>query len=177
MGLDWPWVTHAILGPFGVVLLLGLRCVPFSYLAITAALAGLGQEFEDAAPGARREPGPGLAAWSSRSWLRPSGPRWRSVSRSRSVTSGWPPRWPALRTSRWPLPAVRRDRELPSRPTPPRRGHGLAAGRRGGDPAGAASQGAARPERTLVLAAQLTSQPLTRRNTVRPGTYCRWRGW
>jgi iron(III) transport system permease protein len=49
IGLDWPWVTHAILGPFGVVLLLGLRCVPFSYLAITAALAGLGQEFEDAA--------------------------------------------------------------------------------------------------------------------------------
>jgi iron(III) transport system permease protein len=49
IGLDWPWVTHAIMGPFGVVLLLGLRCVPFSFLAITAALAGLGQEFEDAA--------------------------------------------------------------------------------------------------------------------------------
>ena len=49
MGLDWPWVTHLIMGPFGVVLLLGLRCVPFSYLAITAALNGLGQEFEDAA--------------------------------------------------------------------------------------------------------------------------------
>jgi iron(III) transport system permease protein len=49
IGLDWPWVTHLIMGPFGVVLLLGLRCVPFSYLAITAALAGLGQEFEDAA--------------------------------------------------------------------------------------------------------------------------------
>ena len=49
LGLDWPWLTHAIMGPFGVVLLLGLRCVPFSYLAITAALAGLGQEFEDAA--------------------------------------------------------------------------------------------------------------------------------
>jgi iron(III) transport system permease protein len=49
LGLDWTWVTHTILGPFGVVLLLGLRCVPFSYLAITAALAGLGQEFEDAA--------------------------------------------------------------------------------------------------------------------------------
>jgi iron(III) transport system permease protein len=49
LGLDWPWVTHLIMGPFGVVLLLGLRCVPFSYLAITAALAGLGQEFEDAA--------------------------------------------------------------------------------------------------------------------------------
>ena len=38
-----------IMGPFGVVLLLGLRCVPFTFLAITAALAGLGQEFEDAA--------------------------------------------------------------------------------------------------------------------------------
>ena len=49
VGLDWPWVTHAIMGPFGVVLLLGLRCVPFSYLAISAALAGFGQEFEDAA--------------------------------------------------------------------------------------------------------------------------------
>jgi iron(III) transport system permease protein len=49
LGLDWPWMTHLIMGPFGVVLLLGLRCVPFSYLAITAALAGLGQEFEDAA--------------------------------------------------------------------------------------------------------------------------------
>ena len=25
LGLDWPWVTHAIMGPFGVLLLLGLR--------------------------------------------------------------------------------------------------------------------------------------------------------
>ena len=49
LGLDWPWVTHLIMGPFGVVLLLGLRCVPFSYLAVNAALNGLGQEFEDAA--------------------------------------------------------------------------------------------------------------------------------
>ena len=49
MGLDWPWATRLIMGPFGVVLLLGLRCVPFSYLAISAALGGLGQEFEDAA--------------------------------------------------------------------------------------------------------------------------------
>jgi iron(III) transport system permease protein len=37
------------MGPFGVVLLLGLRCVPFTYLAVSAALTGLGQEFEDAA--------------------------------------------------------------------------------------------------------------------------------
>jgi iron(III) transport system permease protein len=49
LGLDLPGVTHAIMGPFGVVLLLGLRSVPFSFLAVTAGLAGLGQEFEDAA--------------------------------------------------------------------------------------------------------------------------------
>ena len=49
IGIDEPFVTHAIMGPFGVVLVLGLRCVPFSYLAISAALAGLGQELEDAA--------------------------------------------------------------------------------------------------------------------------------
>jgi iron(III) transport system permease protein len=49
LGLDWPWMTHLIMGPFGVVLLLGLRSVPFTYLAVTAGLAGLGQEFEDAA--------------------------------------------------------------------------------------------------------------------------------
>ena len=49
LGLNWPWVTHLIMSPFGVVLVLGLRCVPFSYLAINASLNGLGQEFEDAA--------------------------------------------------------------------------------------------------------------------------------
>jgi iron(III) transport system permease protein len=49
VGLNLPFVTHAIMGPFGVVLLLGMRSVPFSFLAVTAALAGLGQEFEDAA--------------------------------------------------------------------------------------------------------------------------------
>ena len=49
LGLDWPWVTHSVMGPPGVVLLLGLRCVPFTFLTVTAALGGLGQEFEDAA--------------------------------------------------------------------------------------------------------------------------------
>src|SRR5487761_263889 len=49
LGLNLPWVTHAIMGPFGVVLLLGLRCVPFTFLTPSAALSGLGQEFEDAA--------------------------------------------------------------------------------------------------------------------------------
>jgi iron(III) transport system permease protein len=49
LGLNLPFVTHAILGPFGVVLVLGIRNVPFAFLAITAALSGMGQEFEDAA--------------------------------------------------------------------------------------------------------------------------------
>jgi iron(III) transport system permease protein len=49
LGMHWAWVTHLIMGPFGVVMLLGLRSVPFTYLAVTAGLAGLGQEFEDAA--------------------------------------------------------------------------------------------------------------------------------
>jgi len=42
-------LQHLIFGPSGVILLLGLKGVPFVYLAITAALSGLGQEFEDAA--------------------------------------------------------------------------------------------------------------------------------
>jgi iron(III) transport system permease protein len=49
IGIGSSLVTHAVLGPFGVVLLLGLRSVPFAFLAISVALAGLGQEFEDAA--------------------------------------------------------------------------------------------------------------------------------
>jgi iron(III) transport system permease protein len=49
LGIGSALFTHAILGPFGVVLLLGLRVVPFSYLAVSAALLGLGQELEDAA--------------------------------------------------------------------------------------------------------------------------------
>ena len=35
LGLHLPFVTHAILGPFGVVLMLGIRSVPFAFLAIT----------------------------------------------------------------------------------------------------------------------------------------------
>jgi iron(III) transport system permease protein len=38
-----------VLGPVGVVMVLGIRNVPFAYLAISTALAGMGQEFEDAA--------------------------------------------------------------------------------------------------------------------------------
>jgi iron(III) transport system permease protein len=49
LGIFAPWFYHLIMGPFGVVLLLGLRSVPFTFLAVTAGLSGLGQEFEDAA--------------------------------------------------------------------------------------------------------------------------------
>ncbi len=44
-----PWQGNLIMGPFGIVLLLGLRNIPFSYLAISNALSGLGQEFEHSA--------------------------------------------------------------------------------------------------------------------------------
>ena len=49
LGIGAAWETHLVMGPFGVVMLLGLRSVPFAYLAVTASLNGLGQEFEDAA--------------------------------------------------------------------------------------------------------------------------------
>ena len=49
LGLHSLFLDHLIMSPFGIVLLLGIRSVPFTYLAITAGLAGLGQEFEDAA--------------------------------------------------------------------------------------------------------------------------------
>jgi len=49
IGLGSSFVTHSMLGPFGVVFVLGLRNVPFAFLAISAALSGMGQEFEDAA--------------------------------------------------------------------------------------------------------------------------------
>ena len=48
LGLDLPAVTHLVLGPAGVVMMLGLRSVPFAFLAVSAAFLGLGQELEDA---------------------------------------------------------------------------------------------------------------------------------
>jgi len=49
LGIPESALQHLIFGPFGVILLLALKGVPFVYLAITAGLTGLGQEFEDAA--------------------------------------------------------------------------------------------------------------------------------
>jgi iron(III) transport system permease protein len=49
LGLHNLFAYHAIFGPFGVVLILTLSGLPFAYLVMSAALRGLGQEFEDAA--------------------------------------------------------------------------------------------------------------------------------
>ena len=68
--------------PFRVVLLLGLRSVPFAFLAISAAFGGLGQEFEHAA----RVHGAGRAAAIAvvaRCWRRRYRRRSPSGSRSR----------------------------------------------------------------------------------------------
>jgi iron(III) transport system permease protein len=49
LGLHNLFLYHLIFGPFGVVLVLMLAGLPFAYLVMSAALRGLGQEFEDAA--------------------------------------------------------------------------------------------------------------------------------
>ena len=49
MGLHPGGVRSLFYGPFGVILVLTLKGLPFSYLALSAALRGLGEEFEVAA--------------------------------------------------------------------------------------------------------------------------------
>ncbi len=49
LGAGDRWLQDVVFGPGGVVLVLALRGVPFAFLAFTAALGGLGREFEDAA--------------------------------------------------------------------------------------------------------------------------------
>jgi iron(III) transport system permease protein len=49
LGIPSSFAYHAIFGPFGVVLVLMLAGLPFSYLVMSAAFNGLGPEFEDAA--------------------------------------------------------------------------------------------------------------------------------
>ena len=144
LGLDWPWVTHAIMGPFGVVLLLGLRCVPFSYLAITAALAGLGQEFEDAARvhGASRVAAMRLiipilapAIWSA-----------LAIGFAESISDFGVAATLAY-NSNFSLATYQLYAAIGNFPpsVPAGGGHGLAARRGGRDPAGASGPGAARP--------------------------------
>lgn len=47
--LDWPWLRNLILGPFGVILVLALKHIPFCYLTTAPAWSGIGGELEEAA--------------------------------------------------------------------------------------------------------------------------------
>lgn len=49
MGFHVAGFRSVFYGPFGVILVLALKGVPFSYLAVSSALRGLGEEFEMAA--------------------------------------------------------------------------------------------------------------------------------
>ncbi len=49
LGVPSTWLRHLFYGPFGVVVVLSVKGVPFAYLAISGALRGLGEEFEAAA--------------------------------------------------------------------------------------------------------------------------------
>ncbi len=48
MGIDCAWARGQYYGPAGIALILTLKGIPFAYLAISTAMRGLGQEFEDA---------------------------------------------------------------------------------------------------------------------------------
>ncbi len=49
LGYHSAWLRHHFYGPLGVTVVLGVKGLPFAYLAIAGALRGLGDEFEDAA--------------------------------------------------------------------------------------------------------------------------------
>lgn len=49
VGMNVTTARHLFYGPFGVVVVLTIKGVPFAYLAISSALRGLGEEFESAA--------------------------------------------------------------------------------------------------------------------------------
>ncbi len=49
IGLVSPAMRGALLGPIGIVIILGLSGVPFAYFAMAPAIVGLGRRFEEAA--------------------------------------------------------------------------------------------------------------------------------
>jgi iron(III) transport system permease protein len=49
LGMDVAGFRHLFYGPFGIVVVLTVKGLPFAYLAISSALRGLGEEFESAA--------------------------------------------------------------------------------------------------------------------------------
>ncbi|WP_055495353.1 iron ABC transporter permease [Streptomyces sp. TP-A0356] len=49
LGIDVGWLRHLVMGPLGVIWVLGSRGVPFAFFAVSGSVAGLGRDFEDAA--------------------------------------------------------------------------------------------------------------------------------
>jgi len=49
LGLRLPWLTSLFFGPVGVTFVYITKGVPFAFLAVAPALAGIGREYEDAA--------------------------------------------------------------------------------------------------------------------------------
>ena len=49
LGLRVPWLTNLFFGPVGVAFVYITKGVPFAFLAVAPALAGIGREYEDAA--------------------------------------------------------------------------------------------------------------------------------
>jgi iron(III) transport system permease protein len=49
LGTDVTWLRHLVMGPAGVIWVLGSRGVPFAFLAVSGVVRGLGRDFEDAA--------------------------------------------------------------------------------------------------------------------------------
>jgi iron(III) transport system permease protein len=48
-GINAGWLRSLVMGPVGVIWVLGSRGVPFAFLAVSGVVAGLGRDFEDAA--------------------------------------------------------------------------------------------------------------------------------
>ena len=158
IGLDCPFVTHAILGPFGVVLLLGLRCVPFTLPGDHRRAGRARPGVRGRRAGPRREPRAGDAA--HRADPRPghlvgAGDRLRRVGQR--LRRGRDARLQLELLARH-LSAVRGHRQLPAE-LPGRRGDGLAAGRGRGHPARPAGPGAARPSLRGAVRAHPAGRP------------------
>ncbi|MGI8912759.1 MAG: hypothetical protein ACR2JY_03030 [Chloroflexota bacterium] len=49
LGIYVPFLQRLILGPAGVIWILAIKGMPFGFLVVSVAFAGLGREFEDAA--------------------------------------------------------------------------------------------------------------------------------
>ncbi len=158
VGLDWPWVTHAIMGPFGVVLLLGLRSVPFTYLAVTAALAGLGQEFEDAA----RVHGASRVGTLRLIWPMLAPAIWSALAIGFAESiSDFGVAATLAYNSNFTLATYQLYAAIGNFPPnfPARLGHGHAARRGRGHPAGPAGPGAARPLLPVAVRADPAGHP------------------